>query len=112
MPARLPILAVLACAVLAAPAAADTTASGNLRLNSLGTFDHPTYVASAPGDESRLFVVQKGGGIAVVRDGVVQPTPFLKVPNVHDDGEQGLLSMAFAPDYATSGRFYVYYNHA
>jgi hypothetical protein len=106
------LLAILVALVLAAPAAADTTASGNLRLHSLGTFDHPTYVASAPGDDSRLFVVQKGGGIAVVHDGVVQPTPFLKVPNVHDDGEQGLLSMAFAPDYATSGRFYVYYNHA
>src|SRR5207253_10256703 len=48
----------------------------------------------------------------VVRDGVVLSDPFLTVPNLHYEGEEGLLSMAFSPDYATSGRFYVVYNNS
>jgi hypothetical protein len=67
-------------------------------------------VASPPGDASRVLVVQQGGQIALVRDGMRLPDPFLTVPNVNNSDEQGLLSMAFALDYATSGRFYVYFN--
>jgi hypothetical protein len=55
--------------------------------------------------------VQQGGQIRLIKDGAVQQTPFLDISSevqyVH--GEQGLLSIAFAPDYATSRRFYVYY---
>jgi glucose/arabinose dehydrogenase len=55
-------------------------------------------------------VVEQTGTIQVLRDGRLQPTPFLDLSNqVSCCGEQGLLSMAFAPDYAKSGRFYVYY---
>jgi glucose/arabinose dehydrogenase len=106
------VLPVAALFGLLAPAAAsaDLTAAGTLRLVPVGSFDSPTYVAAAPGDARRIFVVQKGGAIRVVRDGTVLPGTFLTVPNVHDSGEQGLLSMAFAPDYAATGRFYVYYN--
>lgn len=68
----------------------------------------PIHVASPPGDFSRLFVVERGGGIRLVKDGVLRATPFLTVPNVDTDGERGLLSIAFAPDYATSGLFYVF----
>ena len=106
------LLAGLALVAAAGPARADTTSSGDLVLTSIGTFSSPIYVTSAPGDPSRLFVVQKGGAIRVVRDGVLLSNPFLTVPNVHNSNEQGLLSMAFAPDYATSGRFYVYYNNS
>src|SRR5436190_9448867 len=108
------LLAVAIALVLAtaAPAGADVTAAGSLRLAPLGLFNSPTYVISAPGDPSRVFVVQQGGAIRVVRNGVFQLQPFLTVPGAHDAGEQGLLSMAFAPDYATSGLFYVYYNDA
>jgi hypothetical protein len=74
------------------------------------------YVAAPPGDSHRLFVVEQGGTIRLVKDGVVQSTPFLDISSlvtngwaVSSDPEQGLLSMAFAPDYATSHRFYVYY---
>jgi glucose/arabinose dehydrogenase len=65
------------------------------------------YVTSPP-DDARLFVVERAGGIRIVKDGVVQPTPFLTVPNVRTDVERGLSTMAFAPDYATSGLFYVF----
>jgi glucose/arabinose dehydrogenase len=107
-----PLAAAVAAAAMAAPAAADVTAAGDLRLATVGTFAAPTFVAAPPTDTRRVFVVQQGGPIRVVRDGAVLPVPFLTVPGVHDSGEQGLLSMAFAPDYATSGRFYVYYNDA
>ncbi len=105
-------LASLAAAALPAAAGADTTEAGPLRLVKLGDFSSPTYVATAPGDPSRLFVVQKAGVIRVVRDGVMLADPFLTVPGVATTNEQGLLSMAFAPDYATSGRLYVYYTDA
>lgn len=67
----------------------------------------PVHAASPPGD-ARLFVVELQGGVRVVKDGVLQSTPFLTVPNVDTDGERGLLSIAFSPDYATSGLFYVF----
>src|SRR5256885_14648779 len=110
-PCRL-VVAPVAAALAAAPARADVTAAGSLRLAQIGSFDSPTYVTGPPGDASRLVVVQKGGAIRLLRDGALQPAPFLTVAGVHDAGEQGLLSLAFAPDYATSGRLYVYSNDA
>jgi hypothetical protein len=57
-----------------------------------------------------VFVVEQAGRIMQVVDGVKQGAPFLDITgDVKSGGEQGLLSMAFAPDYATSGRYYVYY---
>ena len=81
-----------------------------MRLQKVGSFDTPVYVTAPPGDSRRLFVVEQGGKIRVVKGGKTLATPFLDVRDkVTTGGEQGLLSMAFAPDYATSGRFYVYY---
>jgi glucose/arabinose dehydrogenase len=72
----------------------------------------PLYLVSPPGDD-RLFIVQKGGLIRVIKGGAVLETPFLNLTPkvVSEGGEQGLLGLAFAPDYATSGRFFVHYNH-
>ena len=55
---------------------------------------------------SRVFVVERAGRVRLVRDGVLQAAPFLDIQAIAltDDTERGLLSMAFAPDYATSGR--------
>ncbi|MGN6188600.1 MAG: PQQ-dependent sugar dehydrogenase, partial [Conexibacter sp.] len=61
-------------------------------------------------DRRRLFVVQQAGRIMVVRDGRTLRTPFLDLTaKVVSGGEQGLLGLAFAPDYARSGRFFVNY---
>ncbi|MGH7545040.1 MAG: PQQ-dependent sugar dehydrogenase [Gemmatimonadota bacterium] len=80
--------------------ALDTVASG---LSGL------VFVTSPPGD-ARLFSVQKSGVIRVIESGGLLPTPFLNLSGrVSTGGEQGLLSLAFAPDYATSGEFYVDY---
>ncbi|MET0462705.1 MAG: PQQ-dependent sugar dehydrogenase [Chitinophagaceae bacterium] len=74
----------------------------------------PIELASAPGDiAGRFFIVQKTGEIRIWDNGTLLATPFLNINSlVRDDvnGEQGLLSMAFHPQYATNGFFYVYYN--
>jgi glucose/arabinose dehydrogenase len=85
-------------------------ASSSVRLASVGTFDTPVYVTAPAGERRRVFVVQQGGKIRVVRAGKPRPTPFLDLTSrVISGGEQGLLSMAFAPDYAKTRRFYVNY---
>ena len=84
----------------------------NVKLAPFGgqTFDLPYHVAGPPGDPSRVFVVEGAGTIRLVKDGATQATPFVTIPEVFTGCEAcGLLSMAFAPDYATSGRFYVFY---
>ena len=76
---------------------------------SLGSFAAPIYVTAPPRDTSRVFVVERGGTIQVVKSGTRVGTPFLDISgDVDQAGERGLLSMTFAPDYATSGLFYVY----
>jgi len=80
-------------------------------LTQVGTFDSPVLVTAPPGDTHRLFVVEQTGVIRELVDGKLLPSPFLDLSSsVQDDDENGLLSMVFAPDYATSRRFYVYYN--
>lgn len=65
---------------------------------------------TAPAGDPRLFIVEKGGTIVIVENGTTNPVPFLDVTSLVATGdEQGLLGLAFAPDYATSGRFYVSY---
>jgi glucose/arabinose dehydrogenase len=84
-------------------------ARGPVRLLKLGDFDAPTYITSPRGDKRR-FVVQRGGTIVVLRGRKKLSQPFLDISGmVSLDGEEGLLSMAFAPDYKRSGIFYVYY---
>jgi glucose/arabinose dehydrogenase len=90
----------------------DATASRGLALKRIGSFDHPVYVAGAPGSPKLLFVVEQPGRIVVLRGGHRLRRPFLDIRGKvgYDGGERGLLSVAFPPDYANSGRFYVYYN--
>lgn len=70
----------------------------------------PVFLTAAPGDSSRLFIVEKVGRIRIVKDGVLLAQPFLDLTDsVTNGSEQGLLGLAFYPDYATSGRFVVSY---
>ena len=81
-----------------------------VRLQRVGSFASPVFVTAPPGDRSRVMVVEQDGRIRVIRDGNVLDAPFLDIRSlVRGGGEQGLLSLAFAPDYAESGRFFVYY---
>jgi glucose/arabinose dehydrogenase len=66
------------------------------------------FVAQPPGERRDLYVVEQGGRVILVDDGKVAAEPFLDISaEVTAGGEQGLLSIAFAPDYQRSGRFYV-----
>jgi glucose/arabinose dehydrogenase len=70
---------------------------------------NPVYLTAPPGD-ARLFIVEQPGRIRVYKNGALVPTPFLDITDsVRYGGEEGLLSAAFDPAYATNGRFYVYY---
>ena len=85
-------------------------AAARVRLLRLGSFASPTYLTSPPGDRRRRFVTERGGRVRVVLDSRKLRTPFLDIRgSVSTAGEGGLLSMAFAPDYARSRLLYVYY---
>ncbi|HKE77814.1 MAG TPA: PQQ-dependent sugar dehydrogenase, partial [Solirubrobacteraceae bacterium] len=91
-------------------AAGRAAQNRGVRLVKVGDFDAPLYVTAPPGDRRRIFVVEQAGRIMVVRGGKTLGQPFLDIRSkVTSGGEQGLLSLAFAPDYARSGLFYVYY---
>lgn len=69
----------------------------------------PVFLAQ-PLNDGRIFVVEQAGTIRVIRNGMLQPTPFLDISaRVLSGGERGLLSMAFHPQYATNHFFYVYF---
>jgi hypothetical protein len=78
----------------------------------------PMFVTHAPGDPTRLFIAERPGTptgsnvtanirILNLTTGVLEPTPFLSITGVNNNGEGGFLGLAFHPDYATNGKFYV-----
>ncbi|MCC6428592.1 MAG: PQQ-dependent sugar dehydrogenase [Phycisphaerales bacterium] len=74
----------------------------------------PIFVTHAPGDPSRLFVIEKQGRIRIIKDGVLLGTAFLDIDSIVTGGtsgqsEQGLLGLAFHPNYQSNGKFYVNY---
>src|SRR6185295_3843403 len=78
-------------------------------------FSNPVFLVSPPGDTARQFVVEQRGKIKIIKNGSVLATPFLDItskvqtlapPNLD---ERGLLSLAFHPNYASNGFFYVFY---
>ena len=114
------LTAIAACALVAAcgsarPSGAATIAdpaqTSGIGLQRIGVFRQPVYLTGAPGDPDRLFVVERAGRIVVLVGGRSQVRPFLDISRrVSSAGrEQGLLSVAFAPDYPTTGLFYVDY---
>ena len=87
------------------------TVSGSAVLTQVATTERPVLVTSPPGDADRIFVVDQEGLVRIVQDGQLLPTPFLDLRDrVRFRSEPGLLSLAFPPDYAESGLFYVPYN--
>lgn len=74
-------------------------------------FARPTFVTHAGDGSGRLFVLEKAGRIRIIEDGRARAEPFLDITNVvkSSGNEQGLLGLAFHPDYERNGRFFVYY---
>jgi len=94
-----------------APASTSTTVLPPLELTEIGKFERPVLVTSPPGDARRVYVVTQTGVVHEIVDGVLQPQPLLDIRDrVRAENETGLLGLAFAPDYAQTGRFYVNYN--
>jgi glucose/arabinose dehydrogenase len=99
-------LCLLAALAVAAPSA---EAKPGVKLKRVGSFQSPTYVSSAPGVKG-IFVVEKGGSIRLVRG--KRHSTFLDIGSmVSTQDERGLLSVAFAPNYATSRLFYIYFTN-
>jgi glucose/arabinose dehydrogenase len=103
-------LALPACGAAQTSSTPTRASAQGVGLKKIGNFDSPVYVAGAPGFPKLLFVVEQDGRVVVLRGGHPQPRPFLDIRDlVSFEGERGLLSIAFPPDYKRSGRFYVYY---
>ena len=112
--ARLFLIAiVLSLAALLSPA---TTRGQNVpALDAVlvaGGFNLPLFITAPPNDTRRLFIVERAGLIRIIdlKTRTVKPAPFLDLSGVVSlSGEEGLLGLAFDPNYETNGRFYVYY---
>jgi glucose/arabinose dehydrogenase len=77
--------------------------------------DRPLYVTSEPDAANRLYVVEQNGRIRLIVDGTLRTTPFLDISPIvaqwaYSGDEKGLLGLVFHPDYASNGRFFVYFN--
>jgi len=71
----------------------------------------PVFLTAPPAD-SRLFIVERPGRIRIVANGILLATPFLDISALTtNDGERGLLSIAFHPQYASNGYFFIYYTN-
>src|SRR4051794_31932700 len=112
------LIALLSLVLPACGAADQATRSAKpkrgtgVALKQVGRFDHPVYIAAAPGYPKLLFVVEQRGRVVVLKGGKRVARPFLDLGASvgYDGGERGLLSIAFPPDYRQSGSFYAYYN--
>ncbi|KRA83150.1 hypothetical protein ASD76_03505 [Altererythrobacter sp. Root672] len=86
--------------------------TGSFVVRRVGTgFAGPVFVTAMPDNSGRVIVVERGGRILLLNPstGAIAATPMLDISGqVSTDGERGLLAVALAPDYATSGRAYVY----
>src|SRR4051794_817027 len=122
----LPVKAVLASSALVAAsvvagtagsqAATPTRAPGAVRVtfnHLVGGFSSPVYVTAARDGSRRLFVVQQGGIVRVVKSGAVQPRAYLNITSeVLSGGEEGLLSIAFHPHFAKHPFVFVAYTRS
>jgi glucose/arabinose dehydrogenase len=107
-------LAILFCSMLASWASA--AAVGRQRVAT--GLASPMFVTHAPGDSTRLFIAERSSPfnssnatanirILNLATGTLEATPFLSITGLNNNGEGGLLGLAFHPDYAENGKFYV-----
>lgn len=112
-PARALGAAALALAFTAIAPTALRCQSTPLQTELFGLFNQPVQVLAPPGAANRIVVVEKTGQVRLVKDGVAQPNAFLDIGGlVLANYEQGLLGMAFHPNFASNGFFYVDYTQA
>ena len=88
-----------------------------LKLTPIADADQATAIVAAPGDDTRLFFIEKQGFVRVIKDGVLLPTPALDISAVVLEGDpppsagdkRGLMALAFHPQYQQNGRLFVWY---
>ena len=94
-------------------AAGFASAQTQLQLQQVVTLSRPVQVTAPPGDLRRIFVVEQAGRIRIVKDGVLLSTPFLDLTGLGQvafGGELGLLGLAFHPNHASNGQFFVFHS--
>ena len=90
------------------PTPTEQSRSG-VGLRKIGEFDQPVYIAQPP-EDGDLYVVEKAGRLRIIRDGGTVAKPALDITDeVADFGEEGLLSVAFPPDFQSSRLLYLYF---
>lgn len=108
---RITILLALALGAFTSTLRAQAVSGLKIERVAAGLSD-PVYVTAPPGDTSRLFILQQTGQIRILNlaTGAVNATEFIDIrPQITTGGEQGLLGLAFDPNYATNRKFYVNY---
>jgi len=116
MYSRMTTFAAAAATILGASAThAGTIPALDAELVTSG-LNRPVGLFHAPGDETRLFVIEKRGVIRVIENGTLLATPFLDINPIvggtnSTSDERGLLGMAFHPDYENNGFFFLNYNN-
>jgi len=98
-----------------ANASVSYTSAGTLRLalqEIVSGLADPLFL-TAPAGDPRLFIVERAGRIRIVQNGTLLAAPFLDIaPRVTTSGEDGLLSMAFDPQFASNGFFFIFFTVA
>ena len=106
---------IVAGLIVAASLALSPSLLGAIQLDPVVSsgLTNPLFVGHAGDGSNRLFIVERGGVIRVLQPGSSTPTPFLDIrTKLVAGGEQGLLGLAFHPQYDANGRFFVYYTRA
>src|SRR5690349_5504656 len=109
---RVTFMSWLACLWSLSCGEPATPTAVTLRLEPVATgLSTPVYL-TAPSNDGRLFIVEQPGRIRIVKNGQLLATPFLDIrTKVSFAGERGLLSVAFHPNYASNGFFFVNYTN-
>jgi glucose/arabinose dehydrogenase len=105
------VMVALAAVVLPGAAGGGREQS-QLRMRQFASgFDSPVFVGAPRSEPGKLYVVEQAGVIRLLVNGKLRAQPFLDIRSlVRSGGEQGLLSVAFHPNYAKNHRFFVYFN--
>ena len=94
----------------AAPFCTAPIAGNVIRARQIGQVPGAALLATSPPGDARLFVVDRDGYIRIFDNEALQPDPFLDVSDdTNGGGESGLLGLAFHPQYATTGLFFIFY---
>jgi cysteine-rich repeat protein len=97
---------------------AGVPATGGTDIHSIRVasgLEAPLFVTAPRLDPNRLFVLEQAGRVRIIKNGVLLPTPFLDIDSIANGGpgtEQGLLGLAFHPNYEQNGRFFVSYTRS